>query len=226
MTKRRDVAAVFASRARDALAPLGFERSVPGLLYRDRPGAIDVIQAEFFNAETHGSWGTTRHSFAVTCGVFFRFAPHPGGRQWSPIDLLAKPDAAECGLRSHVVTGAVTNVWSIGEDLEALNTVVAHAVVACREQLVPWFEQWADFRNVLKLLQSSEERYEGVQPTYGFGRVGSPLRNYFLGFVAVECGERELARSALTACLEKGGFKRLSGSETVDNRIREVFCAI
>lgn len=205
----------------------GFGRRVGPHAYRDHEATIDVLKVEFFDGSTHRVWGTSNHSFGLSCGVFFKFAPNPfGGRIARGTEGLLEPDGTVCAIRTylqrklHQPKSVPRNVWSVAADLSDLDSVAIDVQRAFEEQAVRWFTRFKTVTEITELLRYGDEQMDGDAPCFGFGRKGSPIRNLYLGFAAIASGDAQTGRGALIASMSKGGFAQLSGTSAVDDLVR------
>jgi hypothetical protein len=227
MSKKSNVLEHVWRALRTTLTSHGFGRTAGPNAYRDHEATIDVFKVEFFDGPTHRVWGTSSHSFGLSCGVFLKFAPNPfGGRIAHGVGGFLEPDETVCAIRTHLFrklhqpTRVPPNVWCIAADLSDLDAAIIDVKQAFESQAVPWFARFETTKAILELLQHDEEKMDGNAPCFGFGRLGSPVRNLYLGFAAVDSGDTETGLDALIASLSKGGFVQLSGSTTIDDLVR------
>lgn len=227
MSRRSKVVAHLWGALQPSLAAQGFLRTAGPHAYRDHDATIDVLKIEFFDVSTHRVWGTSSHSFGISCGVFLKFAPNPfGGRIPQGADGSLEPDGTVCAIRTHLFRklhqsqSVPKNVWSIAADLSDLAAAASDVKQVFESQAVRWFANFATARDIAEVLRSADERMDGDAPCFGFGRKGSPVRNLYLGFSAAFCGDDETGREALVASMSKGGFAQLSGSTAVDELVR------
>lgn len=227
MSKRSKVVDHLWLVLRPDLAARGFSRIVGAHAYRDREATIDVVKIEFFDSPTHRVWGTSTHSFGISCGVFLKFATNPfGGLISHGSDGLLEPDETICAIRTHLfrtvpqLKNVPKNVWSVAADLSDLESVALDVQKVIESQGIHWFARFSTVKEIIDLLRHDDEQMDGDAPCFGFGSLGSPVRNLYLGFAAAASGDPRTAREALVASMSKGGFARLSGSSAVDDQIR------
>jgi hypothetical protein len=233
MSRRNKVVEHLFGVLQPSLEANGFVRTAASHAYRDHGATIDVLKIEFFDGSTHRVWGTSSHSFGISCGIFLRFAPNPfGGRIAQGADGSLEPDVTVCAIRTHLFRklpqpkNVPKNVWSIASDLSDLAVAVSDVKNAFDRQAVQWFARFANVREITELLQNADEQMDGDAPCFGFGRKGSPVRNLYLGFSAAFGGDDRAARMALVASMSKGGFAQLSGSAAVDDLVRSKLAAL
>lgn len=210
-----------------SLAANGFGRVAGAHAYRDHEVTIDVLKIEFFDGSTHRVWGTSSHSFGVSCGVFLKFSPNPyGGRIAQGAGGSLEPDGTVCAIRTHLfrklhqAKSVPKNVWPVAADLSDLAAAASDVQQAFERQAVRWFARFDTVKKITELLRNDDEQMDGDAPCFGFGRKGSPVRNLYLGFAAAVSGDDRTAREALVASMAKGGFAQLSGSATVDDLVQ------
>src|SRR5262249_17770788 len=110
-------------------------------------------------------------------------------------------------------------VWSVQHDLSNMEEILRDVARVIEVVGLRWFERFRSLDAIVDVLKNAEEDFDGDSPCFGFGRRGSPVRNMYLGFTALQTGARALAVEALIAATSKGGFSRLSGSDETDARI-------
>jgi hypothetical protein len=84
-----------------------------------------------------------------------------------------------------------------------IEKVMSGARDAVLNEGMPWFEQFETPAAVFKLL---EQREEHMSRLWGFGRPGSPVRHFMLGYSALAAGKSQAARQHLLRALETGCF--------------------
>ncbi len=67
-----------------------------------------------------------------------------------------------------------------------------------------WFEKYTNMDTVLETLLYEKEELYG---THGFGRIGSPIRNYTGGYIALSMEKFNLAKSLLSKAIDSNCFK-------------------
>jgi len=227
MGKRNKVVEHLWEVLQPCLAANGFGRTAGAHAYRDHDATIDVVKIEFFDCSTHRIWGTSNHSFGVSCGVFLKFAPNPfGGRIAFGADGLLEPDGTICAIRTYLFRSirqpknVPKNVWSLAADLSDLDLAAIDVKQAFERKAVRWFARFRTVKEIEELLRHDDEQVDGDATCFGFGRKGSPVRNLYLGFAAATTGDTKAGQEALVASMSKGGFSQLSGSTAVDDLIR------
>lgn len=226
MSKRTKVVEYLWRALRPGLTAKGFSRMVGAHGYRDHEATIDVLKIEFFDASTHRVWGTSGHSFAIGCGVFLKFAPNPFGGLIARGGGLLEPDENLCAIRTRLFrtlpqpSNVPKNVWSVAADLSDLGSVAIDVEKVIESAGMRWFARFSAVEEIADLLRHEDEQMDGDAPCFGFGRIGSPVRNLYLGFAAAASGDSQTGREALVASMSKGGFARLSGSSAVDDLVR------
>lgn len=227
MSKRSKVVEQLWRTLRSSLTAHGFCRTAGAHAYRDHEATIDVVGIEFFDGPTHRVWGTSTHSFGIDCGVYLKFAPNPfGGEIARGAHGLLEPHGTICAIRTHLMRtsshpeNVPRNVWPVAADLSNLGAVTIDAQEAIETTAIRWFARFTSVGEIVDLLRHDDEQMDGDTPCFGFGRIGSPVRNLYLGFAAAANGDAQAGRGALVASMSKGGFARLSGSSAVDDSIR------
>jgi len=205
-----------------SLHDAGFRRSHHLTLWRDHSDRIDIIEFRHFNTYEAQRIGITAHSFEIELGCYLRYVPeiHPGDTKQK--DGLPIPSPMSCKLRAHLERGyrewlgPDRSVWSIDRQ----GTKVRKAVADAREQLlgtaVPWFAQFDSPAKVYQLLANRED--EDMRRLFGFGRPGSPIRCFVLGYTARAAGMTAEASGNLERAAQFPGFGAIAGQLLADAR--------
>jgi hypothetical protein len=199
----------------------GFSHFTSRTAWRYLPEQVHVVNFQSFNAHQAGVMNITTFSFHLNLGVYLAAIPsqygkdvplrngQPAPAEWAchlrrmlgkpivqrTLESAARPDVGRDNWRWYwIVDGEGTN---LGELMDA-------ARAALGSQALPWFARFTDPREVLRTLVEEED---SIPDTWGFGRLGSPSRNYFIGYVARSLGETDIARRGLTAALESGCYE-------------------
>jgi hypothetical protein len=203
-----------------ALKDQGFTKRTSRTAWRHWHDSVDVINFQSFNAYNAGVLGCTTYSFAVNLGVWLRYIPSHVVKERN--GQLA-PEEYECHLRRRLKKRLVQHgfdhhdIWLVTEDGSNVGDVVADAAAVIRDEGVVWFDRFRDPEEVLQTLTAEDE---AVDETWGFGRKGSPVRNYMTGYAAVHVGRYDVAVEAFEALLESGVM------EEVHKRVRDALAVL
>jgi len=221
----------FVAIVRRAVQPLleecGFAFGTTKTAWRYSEKRIDVFSIETFPAAKLLKWNLPPRSFALAAGCFFPFTPcffSPSVKSDNQGRLM--PAYTECHIRFtpykllHQSSSAHRNIWSLDGTEGERDGVLADVVQTVSTAIVPWFERCHPLDQVLKFLEVSDETENAYGKTWGFGRIGSPLRHALTGFVALECGDFYTARHHLSMALAKGTLAHLSGRADFDDILR------
>ncbi|HEX5823745.1 MAG TPA: DUF4304 domain-containing protein, partial [Candidatus Limnocylindrales bacterium] len=208
------------------LKRLGFSRRTPRTAWRDRPGAVQVVNFQSFNSYLAEAIGSTTFSFGVNLGVFY-----PAIAEQTPVAAFipdwSRPPEWHCQARKHLGKGIVQpnepaarrwfdprapqpslgswvdrpDVWYVLGDGSNLDIVVNDAHDRITEIGLPWLDRLSD-------LGEARRRFETVESTelapgigdedYG-GAIGSPNRWYAVGALSAALRDETGLRSAVDA---------------------------
>jgi hypothetical protein len=191
---------------RPLLKAAGFSYFTNRTYWRFRNERIDVINFQSFNSYNAEVLGCTTYSFAINLGCFLQCIPEKHIKQK---DGQLLPEEYECKFRGMLEKRIEQtefprkSIWYIDPDLRYLDLAINDARAVLKDVGLGWFENFNNMSGVLRLLQSDEE----TNQLWGFGRLGSPNRNYCIGYVALSVGEQKLAAPHLKAAIESGCFK-------------------
>jgi hypothetical protein len=188
---------------------------------RIRADRFEIVQYEFFTAATHREWSTTPFSFGISAGIYLKFVPPLRG-EWDDPDLPGDTDCqVRCSLYKSIKQHPkVRNLWILEKDLSNFDSVLADAARMIEEKLIPWFQSLGTTQQLLHLFLEGEERIDGADNTFGFGRKGSPIRNVLTGLTALETKDYGLAEKYLAICADNHWYTAGKQSDVVTERIK------
>ena len=198
---------------RPLLAGAGFAHSTARTYWRNRPDRVEVVNFQSFNSYNAGVLGVTTYSYAVNLGCYLRYIPnqYPTAPGVSRLDGdEPQPKEYDCQMRGRLTRSyteracADTQIWFINSSGANLDKALHDTRMVLNRDGLPWFEQFASPGAVYDILTTAEEDMERL---WGFGRPGSPLRTYFLGYTARAAGFHELAEQHLTHAANTKSFE-------------------
>jgi hypothetical protein len=195
------------------LKALGFSRRTARTAWRDRPGAVQVVNFQSFNSYLAEAIGATTFSFGVNLGVFY-----PAIAEQTPVAAFIpdwyRPPEWHCQARKHLGKGIVQpneplsrrwfdprapraslgswadrpDVWYVLGDGSNLDIVVNDARDRIMEIGVPWLDRLADLAEARRHFEAVESTGLGDED-YG-GAIGSPNRLEFAAALSMALGDR------------------------------------
>lgn len=208
-----------------SLRDVGFDRRSGRTAWRDRPGAIQVVNIQSFNSYLADVLGTTTYSFSVRLGVFLEPIAERS-RMTRFVRDQTQPREVDCHVRMTPVKGIDqspevllqahaqpqngtaparwkdrSDLWYVLPNGANLDAVAIDAASAVFEQGLRWLDAMSDPREVIRVLR---ERPDQTAPSgqrfemYG-GALGSPNRWQKIGALAAATGDRTLLAEAVAA---------------------------
>jgi hypothetical protein len=196
---------------------IGFSRRTARTAWRDRPGAIQVVDFQSFNSYLAEAVGTTTFSFGVNIGVFY-----PAVAERSSIAAFipdqTRPAEWHCHARKHLGKGIAQpndpapqrwfdprppqpslgtwvdrpDIWYVLGDGSNLNLVVRDARERILEVGIPWLDRLSALREARRHFQVVES--SGLAPGIGDedygGAIGSPNRLMIVESLSMALGEQ------------------------------------
>ncbi len=93
----------------------------------------------------------------------------------------------------------MADIWHVGSNHSNLSLVIAEMQRLLLSEGLAWFERFASAHDVLHLMLHENT----AEVVMGSGRMGSPVRNYVAGFLALSLGEYDHAEQYLGAAQEQ-----------------------
>ncbi|MDQ3759402.1 MAG: hypothetical protein M3331_05630 [Actinomycetota bacterium] len=156
--------------------------------WRSRGDSVEVITFWAVGNYRSGLLRVEPHSFQIQLGVWLDYA-RPSivlGPDADNIPNPGHPHEAACPIRrtldsrrpaapdpSRPRFSGVEPIWSLSRDPAEVEGAIALALDALQEEAQPWFERFADPREVLRTLRDDPQDMSG---TWGFGNPDSPSR--------------------------------------------------
>lgn len=204
---------------RPLMRSLGFNKFTARTAWRHTSHRVEIVNIQSFNSYTADVVGVTTYSFSVNLGSYVtcvppHFAPDRVKREGQ----VLLPAEYECHLRGSLTRSFGvpetdrSDIWYIGPEAQHLADSVDDVSDQLRTIADPWFHRLRDDATVLDVLLDSGEDMDRL---WGFGRLGSPIRNYMTGYLALAVGQQADARDFLIAAADSGSFS------TVEERLRE-----
>jgi Domain of unknown function (DUF4304) len=197
---------------RPFLKELGFRAFTERTGWRYHGDRIDIVNFQSFNSYNAGVMNVTTFSFSVNLGCFLRYIPnhYPSAPESKLLALdPPRPKEYQCHMRRRLVRGypdkrtSDIGIWFIDEQGSNVREALEDVRKAIIETAVKWFDQFSDTAKVIAILQNPNGNGD---ETHGFGRIGSPIRDYFLGYSALADGNAELARRHLLLAASTESF--------------------
>lgn len=192
------------------LKSAGFGRTSARTAWRYHSNRIDLVNFQSFNAYNSDVLGITTFSFCVNLGCFLTDIPPQYPVKKKDGDPIPKESEAHFRARLQRNFFQLGNkhhdVWLIDKAGKALDKCIADVIDQLRIYALPWFDQFADRREILRILQDEPE---DMHRLWGFGANPSPLRSYLIGYVALRVGDQEMAKRSLDAAAKSGCFNHL-----------------
>jgi len=209
MVDSRDVTKAIAAEIWPKLREQGFESIQGRVARRTHADRVDILEFNSFNSYEQERLKLKPGSFAIGLGCHLKYVANPIADSTGKVIVLTKPSTADCMLRGQLrrrnlrPIGLDRGVWAVGLMGLPLEKVMSGARDAVLNEGMPWFEQFESPAAVFALL---EEREEHMSRLWGFGRPGSPIRHFILGYSALAAGESLTARKHLQQALDTGCF--------------------
>ena len=201
---------------RPLLKDAGFIAFTSRSAWRYHADRVDVVNFQSFNSYNAEVMGITTYSFAVNLGCYLRYIPnhYPDNPGLAALKGESpRPKEYQCQMRGNLSRGysdkscSRRDIWFIDER----GSNVAKALHDVRMVFVrdgaPWFAQFSTPDHVCDLLAANEEQMFSL---WGFGRPGSPIRRYFLGYAARAAGRHDEARVNLNSAAETPSFANIA----------------
>ena len=181
--------------------------------WRYREKHIEIINFQSYSAHLAQGLGCTSFSFGINLGIYLlyipeRFPNNPLSRRHGQI----APKEHQCHFRRSLRKGISQayqreDIWAVSSNEAALEPVIQDAKRVIASEAFDWFDYYRDDMSVLYTLKNEESSMSG---TWGFGKNPSPVRSYFLGYTALECGDLVTAQNHLQNVVVSESFKNKS----------------
>jgi uncharacterized protein DUF4304 len=198
------------------LKGVGFTRATARTAWRHKPDRVDVVNFQSFNSYNAGVLGITTFSFAVNLGCYLRYVPdqYAESRDSSTLrEAEPRPKEYQCQMRRRLTRSypdrrcADKQIWYIDETRSNVSQALHDVRMLLLRDAYPWFERFASPAEVYDILASAEE---DMRQLWGFGRPGSPIRSYYLGYAARAARKVDEARANLLKAAATKSFERLA----------------
>jgi hypothetical protein len=201
------------SEVRPLLIEVGFGRFTARTFWRYHRDRVDVVNFQSFNSYNAGVLGITTYSFALNLGCYLRYVPNrypdaPGSGRLE--GDRPQPKEYECHMRGRMSRSYAerackdSQIWFIDQRGSNLGIALHDARMVLNRDGIPWFEQFTSPRAVYDILATRDEVMGRV---WGFGRSGSPVRTYFLGYAAKAAGLHDAAEANLLHAASTKSFE-------------------
>ncbi len=193
------------------LRAAGFGEFTSRTAWRHSAGRIDVINFQSFNAHLAESLGCTSYSFAVNLGCHLDAIPSA----FEPVRIKQKagrllPLEYECHFRGELSRGFAQaelerrSIWYLDPAGQYLDRAIDDVEQRVSATALWWFQRLSDPAEILTILLCEDE---AMGERWGFGRNPSPVRHYYTGYIARQCGRQDLALEHLRLALDSGCFE-------------------
>lgn len=195
--------------------------------WRHREKWVDTFELFFVRPEERRKLATNTMSFSITVGRHFLFIPYIQAELPTSAEGLSLPYSVACELvyspkksiKQREVN--VKTLWHIDSDGGNLVDVIDDARRVIINDALLWLSQWDDLSVLLRRLLE-EHNDDSPLVWQGFGGKGSPLRNFMIGFTALELGQFDLAITHLRQALNSKVFSadaRMPEKHALDDQI-------
>jgi Domain of unknown function (DUF4304) len=187
----------------------GFAQFTSRSAWRHQTDRIDVVNFQSFNSYNADVLDVTTFSFSVNLGSYLSYIPdhHPGTVKLKK--NLPIPAEYQCHMRRRIRRSyvdrecTVDDIWFIDKRGSNVEKAIHDVRMVLLRDGIPWFSRFASPSAVYDLLSHQEE---DMAELWGFGRPGSPIRCYFLGYAAKAAGLVAGVRPNLMRAAESGSF--------------------
>ena len=204
----KGVSKAIAGRVWPALKELGFSDTSTRAAWRKHDDRIDILVFRAFNSYELQRCRLKAGSFWIELACHLQYVRYPATSEEHLKHESNRPMPESCLLRGKLRRGfrwpltVEREVWPVGAVGVNVDKAVDDARAAILGEGMKWFDQFATPAKVYPILTSGEE--EQMSSLYGFGRPGSPMREYASGFTALALGRREDAGRHLKSALDSG----------------------
>jgi hypothetical protein len=204
------------SEVRPLLSGAGFSRTTARTFWRYHPDRVDVVNFQSFNSYNAGVLDVTTYSYALNLGCYLRYIPnqYPNARGSERLEgEKPQPKEYDCQMRGRLRRSyseracSDTQIWYIDSRGTNLDKAVHDTRMVLNRDGLAWFERFTSPQAVCDILTANED--EDMGSLWGFGRPGSPIRTYFLGYAARAAGLVELAQTNLVHAASTKSFESI-----------------
>lgn len=209
MVDSREVTRAIAAEIWPGLRELGFESIQGRVARRKHADHVDILEFNAFNSYEQQRLKLKPGSFSIALGCHLEYITNPIAFNGGETVRLAKPTTPDCLLRGELrrryvrPIGLDRGIWAIGVLGVPMEKVISSARDAVLGEGIGWFDQFKTPTAVYALI---EEREEHMSKLWGFGRPGSPIRHFMLGYAALAAGKQPAARKHLQLALDTQCF--------------------
>lgn len=209
----RAVNAEIKRRIWPALRVAGFAKFSSRTAWRHHRDRIDVVNFQSYNSYNAEVLGCTTYSFSVNLGCFYKAIPP----DYEPHRIKVKdaeflPRESECHFRGRLsrtfkqTEYKERELWYIDARGKYLEQCMSDLESLISRKALPWFGEFSSGEYPIDVLLNSDEN---MRELWGFGRKESPVRHYFLGYLALEAGRMDLAEHHLSLAVASGCFTQV-----------------
>ena len=183
------------------LRDAGFSGFSSRTAWRHRQRQVDVVNFQSFNSYNASVLGCTTYSFSVNLGCYLLEVPEsfPSVKEKGGTPL---PEEYQCHFRGRLAKQLRQpefpdkHIWFVDAEGAYIQAALHDVRMTMSRDALPWFDRLSDRGEVLRILREDEEIMSHL---WGFGRQGSPVRQYLTGYVALAAGRHDIARESLQA---------------------------
>lgn len=199
----------------------GFSKFTSRNAWRYNQYTIDVINFQSFNSFIAGYIGCTTFSFSINLGKYFIMIPNQyPNRPVKEKDGLLLPEEYRCIFRKHLIKSLTQedikgkHIWYIDDKGDNIEMVMDDVEKILISDGLKWLDKYSRIDVALETLLNEEEDLNG---TWGFGRKGSPVRNFAGGYISYFLQKYDRAVEMLDKAIKSGCF------DAIDERLQQDF---
>ena len=200
--KTTHINALIRQYLKPVLKKAGFTQFTTRSAWRYHNQRIDVFRFQVHKASNPFGRDADQ-SFSLELGCMLDYIPCITTKE--PVRMVQnepRPEIFHCTFQ-RTLQGPVScrplgqpYTWRLPAHSGALREALQNVADQLQSEGFFWYQQFDDPRFVLDFLSSPEERKDG---TWGYGRAGTPVRQFLVGFAAIRAGYYELAKESLHA---------------------------
>lgn len=173
----------------DALSLLGFDISQEPTYYQVQGGVIRIVHIDFLSKSNAAYFNSNTASFTLNMGVCLgsegesdnypkEYEAHIRGTLLN--ESAESPLLNSSDISSSHPDATRKDIWWIEQDGSNVSVILDRLSVVLNKNLMPWLDKHSDMGYIIDYLQSKKEIQPENGGPFGFGAVGSPLRQKLL----------------------------------------------